>query len=132
MRWVYAAGVATIAGVFVSDVWFSIDYRLGANLSLIFEAVLVTTFTVLYAARSLWRSNRIGKIFFTKSVVLAAVLWQIVASQWWDDDYPLRQQIRYIIYTLGALVYIPMLISLWREQQRDRARPETEDSADSE
>lgn len=132
MRWVYVTGLLIIVGVFVSDVWFAIDHRLGANLSLIFAAVFVTAFTLLYGLRSRPGSNRIGRVFLVKSVVLAAVLWQIVASQWWDDDYPLRQQIRYTIYTLGAIVYIPMLISLWREQQRDRARPETEDVADSE
>lgn len=122
MRWVYLAGLLTIVGIFVSDVWFTIDYRLGANISLILAAVFVTVFTVLYGLRSLWRSNRIGKIFFTKSVVLAAVLWQIVAASWWDTEYPWRQQIRYVIYTLGAVVYIPMMVSLWREQQRDRRR----------
>lgn len=127
MRWVYAAGLATIAGVFVSDVWFTIDYRLGANLSLIFAAVFVTAFTLLYGLRSRPGSNRIGKIFFTKSVVLALVLWQIVLASWWDAEFPLRQQVRYIIYTLGAIVYIPMLISLWREQQRDRRQPRSED-----
>lgn len=122
MRWVYLAGLLTIVGIFVSDVWFTIDYRLGANISLVLAAVFVTVFTVLYGLRSLWRANRIGKIFFTKSVVLAAVLWQIVLASWWDTEYPWRQQIRYVIYTLGALVYIPMLWSLWREQQRDRRR----------
>lgn len=122
MRWVYLAGLFTIIGIFVSDVWFTIDYRLGANISLVIAAALVSAFTVLYGLRSLWRSNRIWKIFFTKSVVLAAVLWQIVLASWWDTDYPWRQQIRYVIYTLGAIVYIPMLWSLWREQQRDRKR----------
>ena len=122
MRWVYLAGLLTILGIFVSDVWFTIDYRLGANISLVLAATFVTAFTLLYGVRSLWRSNRIGKIFFTKSVVLAAVLWQIVLASWWDTDYPWRQQIRYVIYTLGAIVYIPMMVSLWREQQRDRRR----------
>ncbi|MEX3755123.1 putative phage holin [Mycobacteroides abscessus] len=125
MRWVYLTGLLTILGVFVSDVWFTIDYRLGANLSLIFEAVFVTAFTVLYGLRSRPWTNRIGRVFFVKSVALALVLWQIVLASWWDTEFPLRQQIRYLIYTLGAIVYIPMLISLWSEQQRDRAQSET-------
>ncbi|SHU17881.1 Uncharacterised protein [Mycobacteroides abscessus subsp. abscessus] len=58
-------------------------------------------------------------------MALALVLWQIVLASWWDTEFPLRQQIRYLIYTLGAIVYIPMLISLWSEQQRDRAQSET-------
>ena len=132
MRWVYVTGLLIIVGVFVSDVWLAIDYRLGANLSLIFAAIFVTAFTLLYGLRSRPGSNRIGKVFLVKSVVLALVLWQIVLASWWDAEFPLRQQVRYTIYTLGAIVYIPMLISLWREQQRDRARPETEGVADSE
>ncbi|WP_423489007.1 putative phage holin [Mycobacteroides sp. PCS013] len=132
MRWVYLTGLFTIVGVFISDVWFGIDYRLGANLSLIFEAVFVTAFTVLYGLRSRPWTNRIGRVFFVKSVALALVLWQIVLASWWDTEFPLRQQIRYIIYTLGAVVYIPMLISLWREQQRDRRQSETEDQDPSE
>ncbi|SIE45753.1 Uncharacterised protein [Mycobacteroides abscessus subsp. abscessus] len=122
MRWVYVTGLLIIVGVFVSDVWFTIDYRLGANLSLIFAASFVTAFTLLYGFRSRPGSNRIGKVFLVKSEVLALVLWQIVLASWWDAEFPLRQQIRYTIYTLGAIVYIPMLISLWREQQRDRSQ----------
>lgn len=122
MRWVYVTGLLIIVGVFVSDVWFAIDHRLGANLSLIFAASFVTAFTLLYGFRSRPGSNRIGKVFLVKSVVLALVLWQIVLASWWDAEFPLRQQIRYTIYTLGAIVYIPMLISLWREQQRDRSQ----------
>jgi hypothetical protein len=50
------------------------------------------------------------------------VLDQIALSLWWDLDYPFRQQIRFAIYTLGAVAYLPMLVSLLREQSRDRRR----------
>ena len=121
MRWAYAAAVALITVILALDVWFDIDYRLAANVSLVIVAALVIVFAVLYWARSRWWANRIGKIYLAKSVVLSLVLAQIVVASWWDTDYPGRQHIRFAIYTLGAVVYLPMICSLWREQTRDRA-----------
>lgn len=122
MRWAYLAAVAGIVATVVADIWFDIDFRLAANVSLIYVAVFTTTFAVLYGFRSRWWSNRIGRIFLVNSVVLPLVIAQIVLSTWWDADYPGRQQIRFVIYSLGAVVYVPMLVSLWREQQRDRRK----------
>lgn len=120
MRCVYTAAIAAIAAALLADIWFDIDYRIAANVSLIVVAVLVVAFAVLYWARSRWWTNRIGKIYLAKSVVLSLVLGQIVVATWWDADYPGRQHIRFAIYTLGAVVYLPMIVALWREQQRDR------------
>ena len=75
---------------------------------------------VLYWARSRWWANRIGKIYLAKSIVLSLFLSQVVVATWWDTDYPGRQHIQFAIYTLGAVVYLPMICSLWREQNRDR------------
>ena len=121
MRWAYAAAVALIVVVLALDVWFDIDYRIAANVSLVIVAVFVNVFAVLYWARSRWWANRIGKIYLAKSVVLSLFLSQVVVATWWDTDYPGRQHIRFAIYTLGAVVYLPMICSLWREQTRDRA-----------
>ncbi|MFV8136416.1 hypothetical protein ACNQR7_02475 [Mycolicibacterium senegalense] len=122
MRWIYGAAVASIVAVLVSDIWLDVNYRFLANISLISVAVLVVTFAVLYLTRSRWWTNRIGKIYLAKSIVLSLVLIQIVMASWWDADYPGRQHLRFAIYTLGAVAYLPMLVSLWREQQRDRKR----------
>lgn len=121
LRWFYLACAVLIAIILVCDIWFDIDYQFGANLALLVLAALVNAFTLLYVVRSKWRSNRIGRIFLAKCAVLSLVLDQIVLSVWWDLQYPGRQHVRFAIYALGALVYIPMLISLWREQQRDRS-----------
>lgn len=120
MRWLYLAGFLAIAGTFVADIWLTIDYEFDANISLIYLAVLVTVFTVLYGLRSNWRANRVGRVFLIKSVFLSLVLGQIVLSSWWDADYPLRQQIRFILYTAGAWTYASMVVTLCREQNRDR------------
>lgn len=122
MRWVYLVAILATVGTLLADLWWDVNYRLAANVSLIYIAILTTTFTILYAWRSRWWVNRIGKIYLTKSIVMSLVLVQIVAATWWAADYPGRQHVRFLIYTLGALVYIPMLVSLWREQQRDRRK----------
>lgn len=121
MRWAYFAGVGLVAATFLSDIWFPVDYRIAANVSLIYIAVLTTAFAVRYAIWSNWRANHIGRTLMAKSTVLPFVLWQIVAATWLDTDYPYRQQIRFIIYSLGAVAYVTMLFMLWREQRRDRA-----------
>jgi len=126
MVWLYAAGVAGIVGTMVSDIWFHIDYRVAANISLIYVASLTTIFHLLYALRSNWKANRVGKIFFVKTVFLPVMLWQIVLSTWWDTDYPFRQQIRFAIYSLMVIAYLAMVVALWNEQRADRKDPDRE------
>lgn len=122
MRWIYAGGIAVILFTFVSDIGWHIDYELAANWSLTVGAAIVLTFTVLYATRSNWKANPIGVILLIESIFLTGMLWQIVASVWWDEHYPFRQQIRFVIYALMAVSYIAMTASLLREQRRDRAK----------
>ncbi|MGB3484035.1 MAG: hypothetical protein WBB07_17695 [Mycobacterium sp.] len=122
MRWVYGGGLGIILATFLADgIGLPVDYRLAANWSLTFFAVFVTAFTIRYGFWSNWRANRIGVILLAKSVFLSVAVWQIVASTWIGQDYPYRQQIRFIIYAFGALSYLTMVVTLWREQRRDRA-----------
>ena len=120
MIWLYLVGIAAIAGTFLADLWMHIDYRVAANVSLVYMAVFVTSFTTLYAARSNWRVNRIGKVFLVKGIAFSAVLWQIVIATWIDTDYPHRQELRFAIYSIGALAYLAMLVMLVIEQRSDR------------
>lgn len=120
MMWIYLSGFLAVVVTLVADLWFDIDYRLAANVSLIYIAGLVTVFTILYWRRSRWRSNYVGKAFLVKGALLAAVLWQAVAAVWIDTDYPGRHVIRFVIYSLGAVAYLVMLIILAQEQKRDR------------
>ncbi|MHC9292054.1 putative phage holin [Mycobacterium sp. LTG2003] len=122
MRWAYGLAVACIVAFLLADVWFEIDYQFWADVSLLAVAVLVLIFTAQYLGRSRWWTNRIGKVYLTKSVVLSLVLVQIAVALWWDTDYPFRQHIRFAIYALCAVAYVPMIATLWREQQRDRRR----------
>lgn len=119
---VSAVAFVFVCFTFLLDLLVEVDYRLAANISLLCVAVLVNVFTLLYLFRSIWWRNEIGKIYLAKCLVLSIVLDQIALSLWWDLDYPFRQQIRFAIYTMGAVVYLPMVVSLLREQARDRRR----------
>lgn len=124
--WVVVAPVLAVAGFIASDAWWEPNYQLAANISIAVLAGAVNVFTVLYWARSNWTANRIGKIFLQKCFFLSLVLNQIVLAVWWDTEYPFRQQVRFAIYALGAVAYLAMVVTLWREQQNDRHTPERE------
>lgn len=113
--------IAVIVATLIADTWFHFDYELAANLSLLGLAAFVISFTIMYTFWSRWSANRIGRIYWVKCIVLSLVLGQIALSLWWDLDYPFRQQIRFAIYTLGAIVYVPMLWTLRQEQRRQRS-----------
>lgn len=118
--WVYAIAAVAVVGTIAADVWVDWDYRLLANVALLVMAALVTTFAVVYGTRSAWWTNRIGKIYLVKSLLLALVLDQIVLAIWWDEDFPGCQHVRFAIYAMGAAVMVPMLVSLLLEQRSDR------------
>jgi hypothetical protein len=118
--WVNVMVIVGILGTTLSDVWFDPNYRTLANVALLIMAGLVVVFTGLYVLRSRWSTNKIGLIYAVKCGALSMVLVQATVASWWNLDYPFRQQIRFMIYAIGALVYIPMILSLLHEQQRDR------------
>lgn len=91
-----------------------------ANWSLFVLALMVSLFTLLYVFRSPWWRNTVGKIYLAKSIVLSLVLVQITVASLVSTEYPGRQYIRLGIYVLGALVYVPMIWSLVRQQNHDR------------
>jgi hypothetical protein len=124
MIWLYLIGTIAIVATFVADLWVHIDYRIAANVSLVYMALFVTVFTLLYAIRSNWRVNRIGKVFLAKGIAFSAVLWQIVIALWIDTEYPHRQELRFAIYSLGALAYLAMVVVLVIEQRNDRRERE--------
>lgn len=123
LRWAYRIGILLVIGTFASDIWLDVDYEHLANLALAVAAIGVDGFTGLYGFRSKWKSNRIGGVYLIKCIAMSAFLVQAALSVWWPwwaNECPFRQQIRFVIYSSTALVYIPMIITLWREQQHDR------------
>ncbi len=120
--WVAVVAAVCVTVVFALEFLVQLDYELAANVSLLFLAAFVTGFTVLYVSRSIWWRNEIGKIYLAKCIVLSLVLDQIALVVWVEADYPFRQQIRFALYTTGAVVYLPMLFSLWMQQRSDRRK----------
>lgn len=123
MTRLYLTGAVLIVATFLADVWWHVDYRVAANASLVYMAALVTIFTVRYGWRSNWRANTIGKVFLAKGIAFSLVLWQTVVATWIDTDYPYRQHVRFIIYSLGAIAYAAMVVTLWMEQRNDKRQP---------
>lgn len=118
MRTFYLLSGLALLFALVADLWTEPNYRLAGSVALITVAALTTVFTVLYVGRSRWWANRIGKVYATKSVVMAVVLVQAVVAVWWPGDYTYREQIRFCVYALGTIVYVPMIVTLLREQKR--------------
>lgn len=102
--------------------WWNVDYQEAANWSLACIAVWSTLFAIRYAFWSRWWTNRIGKVYLAKSIILALVLIQAAVTVWSSGDYPGRDQVRFAIYALGSAALVSMLVTLWQEQRRDRKK----------
>lgn len=96
--------------------------RLAGDYTLFVLAIVVCTFTALYFARSWFRKkkNRVGNIYMAKSIFLSMVLIQVSASVIYKSDYWNRDYIRLVVYGVGVVAYVVMIVSLIREQNRDR------------
>ncbi len=122
MKWFTGLCAASVGVVLLADIWWldTDDYRVGANVSLIYIALLTSVFTARYAFWSQWWNSRVGPTYLTLKLLMTLVLWQIVVATWWDSDYPGRQQIRFAIYSLGAVAVLAMINTLVHEQRRGR------------
>lgn len=120
MRSIYATGSAVVVFVLVIGtlVGFTADdWRVSANMSLLYITVLTTLWSVLYAVRSAWQTSAVGRILLVQSVLMSAVMWEATVSIWWDPDYPGRDHVRFVVYTMGALSCTVMLRTLSRVQR---------------
>lgn len=91
------------------------DYALAAL------AIDTTIFTAVYAIWQPWWKERVSQIYLAKSVLLSLVLLQISASVFAGSDYPYRAEIRFTLYSLGALMMFALLIMLLVLQHRTRS-----------
>lgn len=122
MKWFTGLCAASVGVVLLADIWWfdTDDYRVGANVSLIYIALLTAVFTARYAFWSRWWNSRVGPTYLALKLLMTLVLWQIVIATWWELDYPGRQQIRFAIYSLGAVAVLAMINRLVHEQRRGR------------
>lgn len=105
--------IALIISVPVIHVAVGIDYSVAANVSLIVATALVSVFTIMYSFRSHWWSNRLGRVYWGKCVLMSLMLIQITMAIWWDADYP-----GFVIYSATGIAYVAMISALRREQER--------------
>ena len=119
MRWA-SFGAVLVGSALLADVWADIDYHRAANLALLILAALVTVFTGMYALGSRWWSNKIGRVYLAKCIILSLVLLQAALVWWWDFDYAGRDHVRFAIYASGVVAYLVMIVTLRREQRKDR------------
>ena len=120
MRSIYATGSAVVVFVLVVGtlVGFTADdWRVSANMSLLYITVLATLWSVLYAVRSAWQTSAVGRILLVQSVLMSAVMWQATVNIWWDPDYPGHDHVRFVVYTMGALSCMVVLRTLSRAQR---------------
>lgn len=121
MRWIYIIGAWAIIATLAAQPWMDEkDYELSGNLSLVYYAIIALLFTIRYIGWSKWRANKIGKIFALSSVLLTVTLIQGSISVLSSSDYPWREEIRFVIYSGGAVGMFAMLVALWKEQRKDR------------
>lgn len=120
LRYWYGFSAAVVAATFIADIWWDPNYQVAADISLACIAAWSTMFAIRYAGWSKWWTNRIGKVYLAKSIILALVLIQAAVSVWWSGDYPGRDPVRFAIYALGSAALMSMLATLWKEQRRDR------------
>ncbi|QOC56047.1 membrane protein [Gordonia phage Clown] len=83
--------------------------------------VAVLVYTVVYFARSPWRSTSLTIIFASKNLLVVLYMAQIQASIWWGTDYPFRWLLRPWANILVVVAYLTLSAMLWRLQSKDRA-----------
>ncbi|GAB2907138.1 hypothetical protein GCM10027047_01790 [Rhodococcus aerolatus] len=86
------------------------------NALLLLSVVPLTIFVVLYVTRSRWRTLLAGRSLLYLSVALDAVLVQAAASVFLGVNYPLREEIRLVLYGSVLLAFVRMLQTLIRVQ----------------
>ncbi|SCX06078.1 hypothetical protein [Mycolicibacterium fluoranthenivorans] len=120
MKWFIRVCVALIGAALLADIWWfePNTFRVAANVSLIAVAVFTTIFTVRYGFWSKWWTSRVGSAYLALKIFMSMLLWQIVLATWWDTDFPGRQEIRFAIYSLGAVSALAMIPKLVSEQRR--------------
>ncbi|QWY84732.1 membrane protein [Gordonia phage YungMoney] len=96
--------------------------ELWGDVCLLAIAVMMSVFGLTYGFRSQWDTNDVGKIFLWKSAIVSVLFLQVALSSMTSSEYPGRDYVRPILYTLGFISYIAMEVSLVRRQQADRAR----------
>ena len=90
------------------------------NWLLVFLTVVWCTFTLIYALRSKWWSNEVGRVLLPEKVLTCLVLIQVSASAMSNSLYPGRDVICIVLYAGCAVSVLVLTVVLVRTQRRER------------
>lgn len=82
--------------------------------------VVWCTFTLIYAFRSKWWTNEVGRVLLPEKVLTCLVLIQVAASAMSNSLYPGRDVIRIVLYAGCAVSVLVLTVVLVRVQRRER------------
>lgn len=89
-----------------------------ADVLLIVAALASWGFTLVYLLRSPWWVRSVGRNLVALGLSLSLVLSQNALSTWWGDDYPLRSEVRALLYSALAVTLVRLTLAVVRYQRR--------------
>ncbi|MDO3058461.1 MULTISPECIES: putative phage holin [Mycobacteriaceae] len=89
-----------------------------ADVLLIVAALASWAFTLLYLLRSPWWVRPVGRNLVSLGMSLSLVLSQNALSTWWGDDYPLRSEVRALLYAALTVTLVRLGVTIVRYQRR--------------
>lgn len=94
-----------------------VDDGLAADIFLTVTTVEAWIFVLAYHFRTSWRLFPEARAVMGFAVAFALLGSQIVLTLWLGDNYPLRMDIRQVLYLGLALGLMNMMLTLWRVQK---------------
>lgn len=95
-----------------------------ANWMLLVITVGYWIFAIVYGTLFKWYNNEVGRVQLPSKVLMACILTQVTASAFNQSDYAYRNEIRFALYLLGAIIVIVVnfviLRMAWRKYSTKR------------
>lgn len=93
-----------------------------AVLMIVGMAPPATLFPIIYGFTAPWWKSLVGRALMTKAVGLALLIDITIIYNWFGDDYPLRDAVRFTVFLFILLGTWMQLIALLVERYRVRRR----------
>lgn len=107
----------TVAVIGVVFIILARDARLGMIVFLLATCIESGLFSLIYGARSKWRSSDPARAVFWIIFSYFLVSCHILVSYFWRADYALREDIRQFLYLFMTLAGLNILLTARRVQQ---------------
>lgn len=87
--------------------------------ALIGTGLVVTTFVILYSARSRWKSTSAGRALLVSKVSLMAIVWWSVLANLLPPEWDGREFLRPLLFIAILVAQIMLLVALIKAQNQD-------------